>query len=80
MAFHTLKWTQSPSYLADGAAWQSPDFIFELRMVENKVSRLYGRPAGFAAGKKEGDGPIYLRQIKQTIGYSVTSRTMLTSS
>ena len=41
MAFHTLKQAQSPSYLADGAAWQSPDFIFDLRMVKNKVSRLY---------------------------------------
>ena len=33
---------QSPSYLADGAAWQSPDFIFEFKIVNNKVSRLYG--------------------------------------
>ena len=32
----------APSYLPDGAAWQSSDFIFDLRMVKNKVYRLYG--------------------------------------
>ena len=36
MAFHTLKWAQLPSYLADGTAWQSPDFIFELRMAKKQ--------------------------------------------
>ena len=41
-SFMALKWPKSPAYLTDCATWQSPDItnICELRMVNDKVSRL----------------------------------------